>query len=166
MDDSPKSNRPAPTHSLNRDTHQEATSDFNQDNQTSSSQTPPYREFSEELTRFIAARVELASLEAREAMEFSIKKAVHGVLLALLALFTWALFLAAITGFLSPVIDSWLGNHSFIPSWGIITLALAVIHGAGGVFFFKQLQKKPSSPLFELSLKEIKHDKQWLTKNK
>lgn len=118
------------------------------------------------ISDFISARIELASIEAKEAAEFAAKKATHGVILAICAFFTWSLFLAGLTGILAPVADRWLeGNVDGLPGWAAVLFILALLHGIGALIFLGQLKKKPSSPFFELSLKEIQNDKQWLNKN-
>lgn len=120
-----------------------------------------------ELSGFIAARVELASIEAKEAAEFAAAKATNGIVLGICAFFTWSLFLAGLTGLLAPFASRWLeGKIDALPGWAAVLFALAILHGLGALIFLGQLKKKPASPLFELSRKEIEHDKQWLTKNK
>jgi len=111
-----------------------------------------------DITDFIAARVELASIEAKEASEYAASKVTASISLAICGFFTWALLLAGFTGILAPMIDQAIGDPmGCIPSWAAVLL---------GYVFLGQLKKKPKSPLFELSRKEIEHDKQWLTKNK
>ncbi len=118
------------------------------------------------ISDFIAARIELASIEAKEAAEFAAKKAAHGVILAVCAFFTWSLFLAGLTGTLAPVADRGLeGNIDGLPGWAAVLFILATLHGIGALIFLGQLKKKPSTPFFDLSLKEIQNDKQWLNKN-
>jgi|GEM_PF-1036702 len=120
-----------------------------------------------DISDFISARVELASIEAKEAAEFAASKATHGIILAVCAFFTWSLFLGGLTGLLAPVASRWLeGKIDGLPGWAAVLFALAVLHGLGALIFLGQLKKKPSTPLFELSRKEIEHDKQWLAKNK
>ena len=121
---------------------------------------------SKSISDFIAARVELASIEAKEAAEFAAKKATHGAILAVCVFFTWSLFLAGLTGALAPMADRWLeGNIDGLPGWAAVLFTLAILHGLGALIYLGQLKKKPSSPFFELSLKEIQNDKQWLNKN-
>ena len=120
-----------------------------------------------DISDFISARVELASIEAKEAAAFAASKASHGIILAVCAFFTWSLFLGGLTGLLTPVASRWLeGKIDALPGWAAVLFALAILHGLGALIFLGQLKKKPSTPLFELSRKEIEHDKQWLAKNK
>ena len=120
-----------------------------------------------DLSGFISARVELASIEAREAAEFATSKAVHGVILGVCAFLAWSLFLGGLTGLVAPIANRWLvGKIDGLPGWAAVLFVLAILHGIGALIFLGRLKKKPSAPLFELSRKEIEHDKQWLTNNK
>jgi len=128
---------------------------------------PAQSHLQQELAGFLSARAELASIEAKEAAEHTAKKIANAIILALCAFFTWSLLLASITGFLAPFANQWLGDKSdSIPGWALILLILGLLHGIAALLFFKKLKEKPATPLFELTLKEIELDKQWLTKNK
>lgn len=119
------------------------------------------------LSGFLAARVELASIEAKEAAQFTAKKVVLGVILGISAFFIWALVLAGLTGVLAPIFEGWLtGKVNGLPGWAAALFALAIIHGIIALIALIGLKKKPASPLFELSRQEIENDKQWLQKNK
>ena len=121
----------------------------------------------QDISSFIAARLELASIEAQEAAAYTAGKIAKSVILALCAFFTWSLLLAGLTGALAPMADRWLTDKSStLPGWVAILFVLALLRGIGALIFLGQLKKKPSSPLFELSRKEIELDKKWLTKNK
>ncbi len=116
---------------------------------------------------FLAARLELASIEAKEAAGFAASKAVHGAILGISAFFTWALALAGLTGVLAPMATRWLsGKTDWLPGWAAVLFAFAILHGIAVIICVVLLKKKPSSPLFELTRQEIKNDKQWLAKNK
>lgn len=120
----------------------------------------------QDIASFIAARLELASIEAQEAAAYTAGKIAKNVILALCAFFTWSLLLAGLTGALAPMADRWLADKSStLPGWAAILFALALLHGIVSLIFLGQLKKKPASPLFELSRKEIEHDKKWLSKN-
>lgn len=138
----------------------------NQPNQVPDVNTPA-QNIQEGLSHFIAARIELASIEAKEAAEFTAKKAASGIIFGLLALFTWALLLAALTGALAPFADRWLaGPWGNVPGWAAVLFVFAFIHGIAAIIFYCQLKKGPASPFFELSKKEIENDKQWLNNSK
>lgn len=125
------------------------------------------RPMSHALSGFIAARVELASIEAKEAASYTGKKLVLGLTLALLAFFFWSLLLAASVGVLAPIADQWLLNKAeWLPGWSAVTIALAIVHGVIAIICYCKLKQKPATPLFELSRKEIENDKLWLAKNK
>jgi len=119
------------------------------------------------LSGFIAARVELASIEAKEAASFTGKKLAQGLVLAISAFFLWSLVLAATTGIVAPLADQWLhGKADWLPGWAAVVLALAIIHAVIALICYLKLKQQPATPLFELSRKEIENDKLWLTKNK
>ena len=122
---------------------------------------------SHSLSGFIAARLELASIEAKEAASYTSKKVVYGIVFTLSAFFLWGLLLAATTGILAPIADQWLQDKiGWLSGWAAIALALAIIHGIIAVACYFKLTQQPTTPLFELSRKEIENDKLWLAKNK
>ena len=119
------------------------------------------------LSSFLAARVELASLEAKEAAQFAVKKLSHLAILAISGFFLWALVLAGLTGVLAPFATQWLGDKvPYIPGWCLVLFALALIHAVVVVICISLLKKKPSEELFSLSRQELENDKKWLGKNK
>lgn len=119
------------------------------------------------LSSFIAARVELASIEAKEAAVHASKKAVQGVVLGISLFFAWALILAGITGVLAPIAKEQLAEKmNWLPGWAAVLFGLAILHGLVALMCIIMLRKKTSAPLFELSRQEIENDKQWLKKNK
>ncbi len=119
------------------------------------------------LSSFLAARVELASLEAKEAAAFATKKVIYLALLAISGFFIWCLVLAGITGVLAPFATKWLSESgSWLPGWCAVLFALALIHALVVLVCVVLLKKKPSEELFALSRQELKNDKQWLGKNK
>ncbi|MGB1873842.1 MAG: phage holin family protein [Akkermansiaceae bacterium] len=119
------------------------------------------------LAQFLTARVELASIEAKEAASHASKKVAYGVALAISAFFVWSLLLSGVTGILAPIADQWLSDKAdWLPGWAAIVLALAMIHGIVALVCFLKLRRPPATPLFELSRKEIENDKIWLKKDK
>jgi uncharacterized membrane protein YqjE len=127
----------------------------------------PSEHMTHALSGFITARVELASIEAKEAASFTGKKVAQGLVLAISAFFLWSLVLAATTGIVAPFMDQWLhGKADWLPGWAAVVLALAIIHAVIALICYLKLKQQPTTPLFELSRKEIENDKLWLTKNK
>ncbi|MGJ8675965.1 MAG: phage holin family protein [Akkermansiaceae bacterium] len=116
---------------------------------------------------FLAARTELASIEAKEAAAFAGKKVVFALIAALCLFFVWALMLSALTGLFTPMANDFLaGKADWLPGWVAVLFCLAILHLLVAFICLFLLTKKPSSPLFELSLQEIQNDKQWLKNSK
>lgn len=119
------------------------------------------------VSEFIAAKLELASIEAKEAAEFTAKKAVHGVICALCGFFAWLLLLAGLVGLLAKGVDSLLnGKVEWLAGWVVVVILLGILHGIIALVFLKRLKQKPDAPLFELSRQELENDKRWLQKNR
>ena len=119
------------------------------------------------LPGFLAARIELASIEAKEAASFTGKKIVYGLALGISLLLVWCLLLAGVAGILGPIADQWLASKAdWLPGWAAVMIGLALIHGVMALILLSVLKKAPATPLFELSRKEIENDKLWLKKNK
>jgi TRAP-type C4-dicarboxylate transport system permease small subunit len=118
------------------------------------------------VSEFVSARMELAAIEAKEAAEFTVRKIVSAVTLALCLFFVWALLLAGVTGLLANWAQRQLSPHiPGVPGWVIILFALAILHALVGIILIMILKKKPVAPLFELTRQEIENDKAW-AKNK
>jgi len=119
------------------------------------------------LSGFLAARIELAGLEAKEAVGYAGKKIAYLIVLGISIFFTWCLVLAGLTGFLAPVVDQWLeGKTSALPGWCAVLFLLGLIHAIVALVCILLLKKKPAEALFTLSRQELENDKQWLRKNK
>ena len=119
------------------------------------------------MSGFIAARMELIGIEAKEAAGFAAKKATHGVILAICGFFIWCLVLTALTGILAPVASGYLeGSVDWLPGWCAVLLVLALLHTVVALVCVIRLRKKPTDPLFALSRQELENDKQWLKKNR
>lgn len=121
------------------------------------------------LAGFVAARVELASIEAKEAAGFVTKKIVHAVIMATCGFFIWCLVLAGLTGVLAPIFNDWLHEYvawQWLPGWCAVLFGLAIIHAIVAFVCLLLLKKKPGEALFSLTRQELENDKQWLRKNK
>ncbi len=119
------------------------------------------------VSEFVSARMELAAIEAKEAAEFTVRKVVSAVVLALCAFFAWSLALAGLTGLLADWAEQQLADHlTGVPGWVIVLFGLSAIHAIVAVVFVIILKKKPSAPLFELTRQEIENDKVWVKSNK
>ncbi|MFK7909373.1 MAG: phage holin family protein [Akkermansiaceae bacterium] len=119
------------------------------------------------VSEFVSARLELAAIEAKEAAEFTVRKVVSAVILALCAFFIWALLLAGLTGLLAGWAQEQLAGHlPGVSGWVIVLFALAIIHTLVAIILIWVIKKKPAAPLFELTRQEIENDKQWAKSNK
>ena len=137
--------------------------------QPPSNSTPPesIKDVKKALTGFLTARVELATLEAKEAAGFAGKKIAYLVILGVSLFFVWCLVLAGLTGVLAPIASQLLeGKISWLPGWCAALFALGLLHALVAFICIILLKKKPSEELFALSRQEIENDKQWLKKNK
>ncbi len=120
-------------------------------------------EIKKALSDFVAARIELASIEAKEAASFAAKKAVFGSMLGISLFFVWILVLAGLAGVLAPFADRLLaGKAGWLPGWAAVLFAMAALHAIVALVCLAVVRKKPDAPLFELTRKEIENDKQWL----
>lgn len=117
------------------------------------------------LNSFVSARIELASIEAKEATVFAKKKAAAGLILSIALFFTWALVLAGLIGILAPLFDKLLADKlDWLPAWTLVVIILAALHALIAMICVSKLKKKSDVELFELSRREIQNDKKWLSK--
>ncbi len=127
----------------------------------------PVSNMKNSISSFLAARAELAAIEAKEAAEFATKKVIQLILLAGSAFFLWCLVLAALTGIFAPIASGLLEGHTpWLPGWCAVILALAIIHALIALICVYLLKSKPREALFALSRQELENDKKWLKKNK
>ncbi|MBK1790217.1 phage holin family protein [Persicirhabdus sediminis] len=123
--------------------------------------------FSQTFSTFIKHRAELTKLEAQEAAQFTAIKLAAGVGLALLALFTWMLIVAGLTGIIAGVLTPMMpGFAEKFGTWPLALFILALVHAIGAFICYRQLKKSPEAPFFELTKQEIEKDKAWLQKQK
>lgn len=115
------------------------------------------------ITGFLAARIELAAIEAKEATAVVSRKAVTAVVLGLCLFFAWALTLVALTGILTPFVSEiMVSDIDWLPNWAVVLIFFAILHLITATICLKKLKEKPAEELFELSRREIKNDQQWL----
>ena len=119
------------------------------------------------VSEFVAARIELAAIETKEAAEFAVRKAVMAVTVALCVFFVWILVMAGLTGLL----DAWAEKQFAdqipgVPGWVIILFALAALHAIVAIILALLLKKKPATQLYELTRQEMENDKAWVKSNK
>jgi uncharacterized membrane protein YqjE len=101
---------------------------------------------------FVAARMELLALEAREAGKEAARRGAMAGLAAGLACVAWLAAAAGITG--------WVAASGKIP-WHFAALGMAAVHllaaGALGLAL-----RRPAPPAFPLSKAELTKDRAWL----
>lgn len=114
-------------------------------------------------SEFVKAKAELAALEAKEAASEGVKKAINGVILLVLALFSYILLLASIIGAGSAILKGNLpAIEQHIGTWPIITLALLLLHLLGVFIFLDKLKNASKQAFFTLTKAELEKDKLWL----
>jgi uncharacterized membrane protein YqjE len=106
----------------------------------------------ESAVEFVSARMELLSLEAREAGQQAVRKGVMAAIIAGCAMIAWLAIVAGLIG--------WVAAAGKFP-WHFAALGAAVLHllVAGIVVV---LLRRPSSPMFSISKAELLKDRAWL----
>jgi uncharacterized membrane protein YqjE len=107
----------------------------------------------EAAAEFIAARLELIRIEAREAGRLAARRGVLAGTLAGAATFAWGLVLAGLTGLLA---------ESLHQPWYWIALGLAAIHLAVAVIAGIAVSR-PLPKSFQTTRTELEKDREWLT---
>ena len=107
---------------------------------------------------YVRARLELAGLEGREA-------AVHyGVILGLAVggliavIFGYCFFIIALVF----LIAHFIGGEN---AWIWVMLGAAVLHFLGAAALLLMAKARLGTPMFSVSLDELKHDQEWLKNN-
>ncbi len=137
-----------------------------------SEQSPPERECSIKDTLeylkesggdYIKAKAELASLEAKEAADEGVKRALTGAILAFVALFSYILFLVTLTGVCSKLLEGKLKVvEQYVGIWPIVTFGLFLLHLLFVFIFLGKLKTLSKKALFTHTKAELEKDKQWL----
>lgn len=102
---------------------------------------------------FVSARVELLSLEAREAGQQVARKGVLAALIAGCGVIAW---MTAVAGFIGWIAASGAG----VP-WYFVALGVAVLHLLLACLAVLALRRS-SPPAFSLSKAELLKDREWL----
>src|SRR5690606_21162507 len=119
---------------------------------TESSASSPGPAWQEAAADFVAARVELLSLEARKAAAAAALKGALAAFAVSCAMIAWLLLVAGLVG--------WIAAAAGWP-WHFVALAAAVFHLAlAGIAAV--LLRRPGPPSFPLSRAELAKDHEWL----
>jgi len=114
---------------------------------------PPPRSLRESAVEFLSARLELVSLEARDAGRLAARR---GVLIAFIAGCAMTAWLAGIAGLIGGIAASRNG----IP-WHLAALGVAVLHLLiAGIA--AMVLRRPSPPAFPHARAELAKDREWL----
>ena len=107
----------------------------------------------ESALEFVAARLELASLEAKEAGKLAARRVALVILSVCCAMVAWLAIVAGVIG--------WIASTG-VP-WYFIALGAALLHlvvaGIGGTIL-----AQPSTPAFPHTKAELSKDREWLLK--
>ena len=104
---------------------------------------------------YLRARLELASLEGREAGTHWLK--IIALLVAGLIAVTFGYFFLCLGAVFLLALLCGGGN-----AWIWITLALGVLHVAAGAGIFLLVKSQAALPVFPATIEEFKKDQQWL----
>ena len=112
---------------------------------------------------YIAAKAELASIEAKEAATHAKKKLSIGLITAFIAFFTYALFLILSFGVISHYLGKYLQAYTkYLPQPYLIVLGMFLFHILILFIYLIRLGKKPKQDFFAVTKSELQKDKQWL----
>ena len=146
---------------------QEVPADSNETISAKPTPVKPSGPLKEAIAGFFSARLELATIEAKEAAGFGVKKVIIALLMAICTFFTWGLLMLAIAALMAPLFDRlFTAKISWLSGWVIALFTLSLLHALVAAICAILLKKKSPVPLFELSRIEFQNDKQWLKKNK
>ena len=104
---------------------------------------------------YLRARLELASLEGKEAVGHWLKAL--GLLLAGLVVFVFGYFFLWL-GLIFALAMAFGGGNAWI--W--VTLAVAVLHFALGVVLLLKVKALATAPVLPITIEEFKKDQAWL----
>ncbi len=108
-----------------------------------------------EIARTLQLRIELAKLEAVDAVVHFIKLAALGLGGVLLATAAYLFAATALIGLIAKKTEF---------SWESVTLAVALVHLLIGAGLFFSLKQRVKNPIFMSTVDQLKKDQQWLGK--
>lgn len=112
---------------------------------------------------YLKAKIELASIEAKEAAEVTARKVAAGIKLAFFAFFAYLLLLATLVGAGTQLLEGKINIlEQHIGTWPVVTLGLFIVHLLLVVVFIDKLKAKSNEVLFAITKAELEKDKQWL----
>lgn len=111
---------------------------------------------------YAAARVELISIESKEAAKVGSERITKGIAAAVLLLFAWACFLTALILVGEKLTSQLPEGLQRIGGGALAALILAIIHAIGAFPLLKAAKRKLAQPLFEYTKSELKKDREWL----
>ena len=114
------------------------------------------------LQEYLAARTELLGIESAEASQFAKQQALHGIILAVAALFGYSLLLVAVIAIFGAVIAPLLPSPLNDFGWHIIAIAAGSLHFLLAFRMLRKLRRPPGAPLFEVTRSEFQKDRQWI----
>ncbi|MEO1857243.1 MAG: phage holin family protein [Rubritalea sp.] len=134
--------------------------------------SPPERDFTikdtldylkESGSDYLRAKTELASIEAKEAANEAVKRAILGASLAFFGLFSYILLLTTLVGIFSELLEGKLSNlEQYVDTWPVVTFGFFLVHLLFVFIFLDKLKTTSKKTLFAHTKAEIEKDKQWL----
>lgn len=112
---------------------------------------------------YVRTKVELASLEAKEAGEITAKKATYGGVLVFFGLFSYILLLVTLIGAITKLLEGKIQVvEQYVGTWPIVTFGFLIIHLLVVFIYLDKLKSVGKVTLFKHTLAELEKDKQWL----
>ncbi|SHJ82090.1 Putative Holin-X, holin superfamily III [Rubritalea squalenifaciens DSM 18772] len=116
---------------------------------------------------YLKVKAELASLEAKEAAQYGVRKATIGAIGAFFGFIAYLLLLATVIGAGSHYLEGKVPQaEKYIGTWPLVALALLIIHALVAFICLDKLKRKTNQEFFTLTKAEIEKDKLWLQEMK
>ena len=117
----------------------------------------------EEGAEYVKTKVELASIEAKEAAEITTRKAIAAGILAFFGILSYLLLIVSLIGACTKMLEGKMHNiEQHIGTWPIVTFGFFILHLLLVFIFLDKLKNAGKTPLFQHTLAELQKDKQWL----